>query len=108
MFNAHDLYVQNSKISHAQRDQYNIHKSHVQNDHSHTQSDQYNVYNITNVVPESAETKLDLLKPAARSDYYVPRCLEGTRESLFKEIVAWLNGVCIKKKSRCNNIIIPF
>ena len=50
---------------------------------------------ITNAMPESADATLSLLKPAARSGYHVPGCIEGTRESVFKEIMAWLNGASI-------------
>jgi hypothetical protein len=48
-----------------------------------------------NVTPNNAETTLGLLKPVARDGYHVPRCMEGTRESVFKEIITWLNGAPI-------------
>jgi hypothetical protein len=43
-------------------------------------------------MPDSADATLSLLKPAARSGYHPPGCMEGTRESVFKEIMAWLDG----------------
>jgi NACHT domain len=68
-----NTYLQNSSISHAQRDQ----------------------YNITNVVtPDSAEVTLGLLNPAARNVYHVPRCMEGTRENVLKQIIAWFDSAC--------------
>ena len=78
MFNARDLNFENSSIS-------------------NVQGDQYNNSNVTNVVaPDSAEATLGLLKPVARDGYHVPRCMEGTRENVFKEIIAWLNGAYIQ------------
>jgi hypothetical protein len=59
---------------------------------------QYNsraLRDITNAMPESADVTLSLLKPVFRSGYHVPGCMEGTRESVFKEIMAWLNGASI-------------
>jgi hypothetical protein len=56
------------------------------------QGDQHNTFYVTNVMPNVAETTLGLLKPVARDGYHVPRCMEGTRESVFKEIITWLNG----------------
>jgi hypothetical protein len=50
---------------------------------------------ITNAMPDSADATLSLLKPVARDGYHVPRCMEGTRESVFKEIITWLNGAHI-------------
>jgi hypothetical protein len=32
------------------------------------------------------------LNPAERGDYVVPGCMEGTRESVFKEVDDWLAG----------------
>src|SRR6202034_63724 len=76
MFNARDLNIENSSISHAQRDQYNN-------------------SNVTNVVaPDSAEVTLGLLNPAARNVYHVPRCMEGTRENVLKQIIAWFDSAC--------------
>jgi hypothetical protein len=75
MFNAHDLSFENLSISHAQRDQ----------------------YNITNVViHDSAEVTLGLLNPAARNVYHVPRCMEGTREKVLNQIIAWIDGAYIQ------------
>jgi hypothetical protein len=45
---------------------------------------QYNIYNSTE------DRALASLKPAMRSGYDVPRCTEGTRENVFKEIDIWL------------------
>ena len=59
------------------------------------QGDQHNNFYVTNVTPNNAETTLGLLKPVARDGYHVPRCMEGTRESVFKEIITWLNGAPI-------------
>jgi hypothetical protein len=74
----------------------NIHSLNVQNSIiSHVQGDQYNNFYVTNVTPNSAETTLGLLKPVNRDGYHVPRCMEGTRESVFKEILTWLNGAHI-------------
>jgi hypothetical protein len=50
---------------------------------------------ITSAMPDSADATLSILKPVARDGYHVPRCMEGTRESVFKEIITWLNGVHI-------------
>jgi hypothetical protein len=36
---------------------------------------------------------LAVLKPISRSGYDIPRCMEGTRGSVFREIDTWLNGV---------------
>jgi hypothetical protein len=81
MFNhVHSVKVQNSSVSQVQGDQHT---------HQHTH------FNVTNVTPDNAETTLGLLKPVARDGYHVPRCMEGTRESVFKEIITWLNGVHI-------------
>ena|ERR1700729_3721980 len=60
---------------------------------SQVQGDQHTHFNVINMAP--AETTLGLLKPVARDGYHVPRCMEGTRESVFKEIMAWLNGAHI-------------
>src|ERR1700728_3613407 len=75
MFNdVHSLNVQNSNVSHVQGDQH---------------------FNVTNMAPNDAETTLGLLKPVARDGYHVPRCMEGTRESVSREIITWLNGAHI-------------
>jgi hypothetical protein len=62
---------------------------------SQVQGDQHTHFNVTNMAPNDAETTLGLLKPVARDGYHVPRCMEGTRESVFKEIITWLNGAHI-------------
>jgi hypothetical protein len=68
----------------------------VQNSNvSNVQGDQHNNISVTNVTPNNAETTLGLLKPVVRDGYHVPGCIEGTRESVFKEIMAWLNGASI-------------
>jgi hypothetical protein len=54
--------------------------------------DQHNT-NITNISTTDEKAVLAMLKPAIRNDYYVPRCMDGTRESVFKEIDDWLNGM---------------
>jgi hypothetical protein len=41
------------------------------------------------------EKTLELLKPAERGGYDIPRCMEGTRESVFKQIDLWLYGMPI-------------
>jgi hypothetical protein len=53
--------------------------------------DQHITTNIVNVTEEKAT--LALLRPAIRNEYHVPRCMDGTREGVFKEIDLWLNGV---------------
>jgi hypothetical protein len=74
MFNARDLNIENSSISHVQRDQYNI--------------------NVA--TPDSAEVTLGLLNPAARNVYHVPRCMDGTRNNVLNKITAWLYGAHIR------------
>jgi hypothetical protein len=73
MFNAQDLQISNSEVYNAGRDQHNT--------------------NITNIFATDEKAVLAMLKPAIRNDYYVPRCMDGTRESVFKEIDDWLNGM---------------
>jgi hypothetical protein len=48
-----------------------------------------------NLVPNnlSEEKVLATLKPASRNGYDVPRCMAGTRESIFREIDLWLDGM---------------
>jgi hypothetical protein len=41
----------------------------------------------------TGERALEALKPAMREGYDVPRCMEGTRESVFKEVDSWLDDV---------------
>jgi hypothetical protein len=73
MFNdVHNLNLQNANVNQVQGDQHNV-----------------------NVILNNAETTLGLLKPVARDGYHVPRCMEGTRESVFKDIITWLNGTHI-------------
>jgi hypothetical protein len=67
MFNAQDLQIVNSEVNNVRGDQY-----------------------ITKVFV-TEEKALALLKPAVRDD--VPRCMDGTRESVFKEIDHWMNGM---------------
>jgi hypothetical protein len=70
-----------------------VHSLNVENSNvSQVLGDQHNSFNVTNVTPNNAETTLGLLKPVARDGYHVPRCMEGTRESVFKEIITWLDG----------------
>jgi hypothetical protein len=70
MFNAQDLQVNNSKIYNAGRDQH-----------------------ITDIFATKEKAVLTTLEPAVRNDYHVPRCMDGTCESVFKEINDWLNGM---------------
>ena len=49
---------------------------------------QYN--HTTNIYP-TEERALEALKPAVRTGYD-PRCMEGTRESVFKEVDDWLDN----------------
>src|ERR1700722_3003860 len=64
-------------------------------DASHSQfndvgRDQYNIHtNVTNLT--NPETVLDTLKPIDRSGYYVPPCMEGTRQWLVDSIHRWLD-----------------
>jgi hypothetical protein len=70
-----------------------VHNLNIQNSNvSHVQGDQHNSFVTNNVTPNNEETTLGLLKPVGRDGYHVPRCMEGTRENVFKEIIAWLNG----------------
>ena len=48
--------------------------------------------NQTTNVYVSDEKALALLKPANRGGYDVPRCMDKTRESIFKEIALWMDG----------------
>jgi hypothetical protein len=52
-----------------------------------------NQYNssVTNVYSKDDRATLAVLEPAERGRYSVPRCMEGTRESIFMEIDAWLH-----------------
>ena len=62
---------------------------------SPVQGDQHNNFNVTVVTPNNSEMTLGLLKPVARDGYHIPRCMEGTRESVFKEVITWLKGTHI-------------
>jgi hypothetical protein len=50
-------------------------------------------HNVTNVFVNEEKAVLALLKPVVRDGYHVPRCMDGTRESVFREIDHWLNGM---------------
>jgi hypothetical protein len=50
-------------------------------------------YNYTTNIDLTQERALAVLKPAIREEYQVPRCMEGTRESVFKEIGIWLDDI---------------
>jgi hypothetical protein len=41
----------------------------------------------------TGERALEVLKPAMREGYDVPRCMEGTRKSVFREVDSWLDDV---------------
>jgi NACHT domain len=53
---------------------------------------QYN-HNYTTNIHLTEERALAALKPAIREGYEVPRCMEGTRQSVFKQIDAWLDDM---------------
>jgi hypothetical protein len=48
-------------------------------------------YNYTINIDLTEERALAVLKPAIREGYQVPRCMEGTRECVFKQIDVWLD-----------------
>jgi hypothetical protein len=50
---------------------------------------QYNL-NTTNIY-STEDRALAILKPVERGRYSVPGCMDGTRESIFKKIDAWLD-----------------
>jgi len=56
---------------------------------------QYNYHQSTYVYPTYSgpkeEQTLSALKPAERGGYYVPRCMEGTRQGVLTAIGGWLN-----------------
>jgi hypothetical protein len=54
--------------------------------------DQINYYNFKSHIRKE-DPILAILKPAKRSEYYHPRCMERTRESVFKDIYHWLDGM---------------
>jgi hypothetical protein len=49
-----------------------------------------NQYNTTNIY-STDDRALAILKPVERGQYSVPGCMDGTRESIFREIDAWLD-----------------
>jgi hypothetical protein len=49
-----------------------------------------NQYNTTNIY-STEDRALAILKPAERGQYGVPGCMDGTRESIFRKIDAWLD-----------------
>jgi hypothetical protein len=53
--------------------------------------DQINYYTFKSPIRKE-DPILAILKPAKRSEYYHPRCMERTRESVFKDIYHWLDG----------------
>jgi NACHT domain len=53
---------------------------------------EYNFNTYENRSSANAEMKAKL-KPVDRSGYYVPRCMDGTREYIFEEIDKWLDNV---------------
>ena len=54
---------------------------------SQMQGDQHGNFYVTNAMPNNEETTLGILKLVARNGYHVLRCIERTRESVFKDIV---------------------
>jgi hypothetical protein len=70
MFSAQEAHFHNSTVNYVVGDQQNT---------SHT----------SHVIDDKA---LAALKPATRDWYDVPRCMERTRESVFREIDLWLDG----------------
>jgi hypothetical protein len=67
--NVQDLQVHNAYFSNVGRDQ----------------------YNVTNILAPEDDKALMLLKPVPRSEASdAPRCIPGTRESVFREIDDWL------------------
>ena len=66
----------------------NAHSSDLRNSNL-TDIQTQNNYQINNYSTE--DRALATLKPALRAEYDVPRCMEGTRENVLKEIDAWLD-----------------
>jgi hypothetical protein len=50
-------------------------------------------YNYTTNIYSAEGRALTALRPAIREGYDVPRCMEGTRESVFKQIDIWLDDI---------------
>ena len=67
--------------------------------HSATLNDiagsQFNVFITSVSSPE--ERDLATLTPAAREGYDVPRCMEGTRQSVLEKIYRWLDDFSASK-----------
>ena len=66
---------------------------------THTDASHANIYDIAgdqhityNIAPEDKEI-LARLKPVDRGEYYVSKCLEGTRKDIFRKIDEWLDDV---------------
>ena len=55
-----------------------------------------NQFNTFVFSPEEREA-LATLKPAAREGYDVPRCMEGTRQSVLEKIYSWLDDFSASK-----------
>jgi hypothetical protein len=72
---ARDVYFHGSNVHNVGRDQYN---------------------NTTHIYL-TEEKALAVLKPVIRSECDVPRCMERTRESVFREIDSWLDGMYISR-----------
>jgi hypothetical protein len=52
-----------------------------------------NQFNVTNVLAPEDDKALTLLKPVSRCEASdAPRCMDGTRESVFREIDDWLGS----------------
>jgi hypothetical protein len=54
-----------------------------------------NQYNNPTIVYQIEDQTLGKLKPAVRSGYHIPACMEKTRESIFNEIYLWLDSMSI-------------
>jgi hypothetical protein len=50
-------------------------------------------YNYTTNIYSAEERALAALRPAIREGYEVSRCMEGTRETIFKQIDVWLDDM---------------
>jgi hypothetical protein len=66
--------------------------------------DQYNIAAVPAQYLNEEQT-LALLQPATRRNFYVPRCLEGTRGSIFREIDLWLEGTLHSIITRASSIV---
>jgi hypothetical protein len=81
MFEAQELQFHHSDVNCVSGNQYNTKNIYVSPEHS--------CYG-----PSTIEDKtLAMLKPAVRGGYDVPGCLKGTRETVLKDIFAWLKGM---------------